>query len=303
MQLIVPSASWYEPAGHGAHAAAREADAKVPAAHGRGQTLPVGAQKPGSVGVHSAALVKLVALLYVPSSHGSAAAAPTLQYEPPTQARQAVAFTSGWCVPAAHGLHDALPVLAAYWPGLHATGGAPPPAHEYPAAHSKHSGTPLASDTLPNFPGALVAGSSRLLPTGQKRPSAHRMHAAAPLAFWNVPDGHRLHLPLRSCAAWLPAAHGVGMVEPVVHACPAGHASHLAALVRLVRLEYEPSLHGSAAAAPSTQYAPCSHALQLVVPSASWYEPAGHGTHAAARGSAADVPAAHARGEKLPVGA
>eukprot|EP00966_Prymnesium_polylepis_P192484 4461461-Prymnesium_polylepis.1 len=64
---------------------------KRPAAQLDGAVLPVGLKKPGSVGVQSAALVRSVALEYVPARHGSAADAPALQYEPASHALHAVA--------------------------------------------------------------------------------------------------------------------------------------------------------------------------------------------------------------------
>ena len=40
-----------------------------------------------------------------------------------------------------------------------------------------------------------------------------------------------------SAAAKLPAAHGVGKVEPMPHALPIGHASHSLADARLTLVE------------------------------------------------------------------
>ena len=53
--------------------------ATVPGLHSACCVLPVGAKKPSAVGVHSAALVRLVAAEYEPSLHGSGADAPFSQ--------------------------------------------------------------------------------------------------------------------------------------------------------------------------------------------------------------------------------
>ena len=74
----------------------------VPALHGACSVLPVGAKWPGSVAVHSSALVRLVAFEYVPSAHGSGALAPSGQYEPGSQAAHACLPSRGWYVPAKH---------------------------------------------------------------------------------------------------------------------------------------------------------------------------------------------------------
>ena len=51
----------------------------------------------------------------------------------------------------------------------------------------------------------------------------------------------------------VPGAHAAGTVEPVEHAEPAGHGVHAEALCRFGELEYEPAGHGSSAAAPELQ--------------------------------------------------
>ena len=55
-----PVAFWYSPASHRSHTLAPLLGALVPVAHGVGSVLPVGAKKPRSVVVHSAALARLV---------------------------------------------------------------------------------------------------------------------------------------------------------------------------------------------------------------------------------------------------
>ena len=74
----------------------------VPALHGICSVLPVGAKWPGVVSVQSLARVRLVALEYEPSLHGSGALAPSGQNEPGLQAAHACSPSSSWKVPAAH---------------------------------------------------------------------------------------------------------------------------------------------------------------------------------------------------------
>ena len=91
----------------------------VPAAHGVSTVLPVGAKWPAVVSVHPRRLVRLVALEYEPFLHGSAALAPSGQYEPGSQATHVCSPSSAWYVPASHLSH--VPCFATGWtvPGLH----------------------------------------------------------------------------------------------------------------------------------------------------------------------------------------
>ena len=93
--------------------------ATVPGLQGVCCALPVGAKWPLSVGVHSAALVRLVELEYEPSWQGSGALAPNGQYEPGSQATQAVCSSWSWKVPAAHLSHAPMPERGVTVPGLH----------------------------------------------------------------------------------------------------------------------------------------------------------------------------------------
>ena len=74
-----PESFWKLPGSQRSHAGMLAFGATVPGLHAVWRVLPVGAKWPGSVGVHSAALVRLVAVEYEPSRHGSAAEAPTSQ--------------------------------------------------------------------------------------------------------------------------------------------------------------------------------------------------------------------------------
>ena len=69
--------------------------------------------------MHWSALVKLVAVEWVPSSHGSGAEAPSGQYLPGLQGLHAVAFGSSWKDPAEHDEHSPRFPSDCFDPGLH----------------------------------------------------------------------------------------------------------------------------------------------------------------------------------------
>ena len=70
---------------------------------------------------------------------------------------------------------------------------------------------------------------------------------------WYSPAGHAAHSDWLLLVVMVPGAHGVGAVEPVAHAEPAGHGLHSLSDCRLVLLEYEPALHGRGMELPSGQ--------------------------------------------------
>ena len=69
--------------------------------------------------MHSAALVRLVALECVPSVHGSGADAPSEQNEPGSHASHASLPASRWTDPAAQLTQAPMLALGATVPGLH----------------------------------------------------------------------------------------------------------------------------------------------------------------------------------------
>eukprot|EP00966_Prymnesium_polylepis_P020871 480405-Prymnesium_polylepis.1 len=73
---VAAVSSWYVPESQGAHSPSPPSCAIVPAAHAVCATLPVVAKKPGKVGMHCAALSRLVALENEPSLHDNGADAP-----------------------------------------------------------------------------------------------------------------------------------------------------------------------------------------------------------------------------------
>ena len=86
----------------------------------------------------------------------------------------------------------------------------------------------------------------------------------------NVPASQHLHADKPVVSENVPAAHGVTAVDPTPHAWPAVHSEQPSvapsAVLRSVALPNRPDGHESGAEAPSTQYEPASHALQLCCP-------------------------------------
>ena len=130
----------------------------------------------------------------------------------------------------------------------------------------------------------------------------HGLQLVCPSTSWYVPAAHGEHSAAPSAALNEPGAHGDGAVEPVEQLLPAVQAVHSEAATRMVALEKVEAGQGSAAAAPSAQYDPAMHGLQLVCPSASWYVPAPHLVHASCCCASLYVPAAQGVAAALPTG-
>ena len=60
----------------------------------------------------------MVEMEYEPAAHGSAAAAPSAQYEPRSQATHACLPSLAWYLPAVHLRHELMLALGATVPGL-----------------------------------------------------------------------------------------------------------------------------------------------------------------------------------------
>lgn len=126
-------------------------------------------------------------------------------------------------------------------------------------------------------------------PTEDEDPDGHAAHALTPVAFEYVPAGHETHV--------------LALVAPATpENAPAGHDAQTLAPVRF---EYVPAEQFVHALAPASEYAPAAqarhtlsvlaprmpedfpteqamHALELVAPIAVEYAPAEHDTHALA---------------------
>ena len=101
----------------------------------------------------------------------------------------------------------------------------------------------------------------------------------------------------------VPGLQGVCWVLPVDAKKPTSVVVHWSALLRSVRCEYEPSLHGSGADAPSAQYEPGTHTWHSVMPDSFMNLPAPHLSHVGRLPSGCTVPVLHGVGPVLPVGA
>ena len=98
-----------------------------------------------------------------------------------------------------------------------------------------------------------LQGSGADAPSAQNEPGTQATHACSPSLAWYLPASQLSHVPLPPRGWTVPGLHLVCAVLPVGAKWPLSVGVHCAALVRLVELEDEPSLHGSAAAAPSAQ--------------------------------------------------
>ena len=100
---------------------------------------PVEHECPAVHSVHSVSLVRSIADENVPAVHGSAAEAPSGQYEPAMHCSQPVWPALPCCVPAAHGSHDGCPSEAVKLPGVHGVGSTAPVEHDEPVGQLVHS--------------------------------------------------------------------------------------------------------------------------------------------------------------------
>ena len=106
----------------------------------------------------------------------------------------------------------------------------------------------------------------------------------------------------------VPGEHSVWASEPVEHDEPAGHAVHWPLLPRPGVLLNVPSLQGSGAAAPSSQYDPATHPKHAVWPLTFMNLPAAHLSQLPLAAAGCTVPGLHGvastdpDGQKAPSG-
>ena len=98
----------------------------------------------------------------------------------------------------------------------------------------------------------------------------------------------------------MPGLHGLWSSEPVEHDEPAGQAVHWPAAPNPNSLLNEPSLHGSGAEAPSSQYEPGVHSKQAVRPLSFMNRPASHLAQLSCPPSGCTVPGLHSVGSTEP---
>jgi len=138
-----------------------------------------------------------VASEYEPSAHGSAALAPSGQYEPGLQATHACSPSLAWYLPAVHSSQNSAPEAAATKPAeqfLQSTGSELPRIGlAFPGAHAWH-------DALLDWPRSAL-----------NVPAAHGVNVcrklAAPCAEQKPPIGQSLQLVERTLSLSLPGGH------------------------------------------------------------------------------------------------
>ena len=91
----------------------------------------------------------------------------------------------------------------------------------------------------------------------------------------------------------MPGLHGLCVNEPVEHDEPAGQAVHWPSLPRPSTLLNEPSLHGSGALLPSSQYEPATHSKHAVWPLSFMNLPATQSAHSFWPAAGCTVPGLH----------
>ena len=156
--------------------------------------LPVGAKWPLSVGVHWSALLRLAALECEPAAHGSAAAAPSAQYEPGVHGLHSVCSTTSWKVPSVHGTQVPNPFVLATVPGLHGVCCVLPVGAKWPTPVSVHSLALVRPVEMEYEPS--VHGSAAAAPSAQNEPGSQATHACSPSLAWYLPASHLSHVPL-----------------------------------------------------------------------------------------------------------
>ena len=166
-----------EPAEHVLQAAAFGAPAYEPGLHGSGLVAPVAHAAPMGHAVQSCGASLSVALEKLPSSHGSAAPAPTGQKDPAKHTTHAVLDPRTWNVPAAQYLQALQPVSDAYEPGLQAVAFVAPDGQALPAGQVAQSDCAVAPVELRKLPAAHAVGA--VAPRSQYEPAGHAMHRVA----------------------------------------------------------------------------------------------------------------------------
>ena len=136
-------------------------------------------------------------------------------------------------------------------------------------------------------------GSGAAAPSAQKEPDVQPSHAVVPGRAWNLPATQSVHSFWPATGCTVPGLHGLCVSEPVEHDEPAGQAVHWPSLPRPDVLLNDPSLHGSGADAPASQYEPAVHSKQDVSPCPDWYVPASHIAHVPCCAAGCSVPGLH----------
>ena len=131
------------------------------------------------------------------------------------------------------------------------------------------AGTCVRQSVTPSMSGRVAAYAHAHATGGGIHPDVQVMQEVWPTRSRYVPPAHgsQLSLTATDASVYVPLAHGVWSVLPVGAKWPGPTAVQSLGSSMSVALENVPPAHGSAAAAPSGQYAPASHDLHAVAPS------------------------------------
>ena len=155
-------------------------------------------------------------------------------------------------------------------PGEHSVGSAAPVEQKAPKGHATQSSSfvieMLSAASVPFWWRPDGHGSAADAPASQYEPAAHSKHAVSPCPCWYVPASHVAHVSCCAAGCTVPGLHSLCASEPVEHEEPAGQAVHWLAAARPGVLLKEPSVHGSGAEAPASQYEPATHSKHAVLP-------------------------------------
>jgi hypothetical protein len=270
--VALPCDSVVEPAGekHAVHALAPDTSANAPARQ-LVQTLtllaPVTPEYfPARQLVHTAALLAPVTPEYVPARQL-------------VQTVSVLAPVTPEYAPAGQAMHALDPGTVLYWPAAHA-GHRPPSGPAYPALHVQLLRNPLDAAAFA-FAGHAIHTDDALAPTAVEYVATPQsVHTALPVPALYLPATHAAQTP--PSAPVLPALQVQAAPDepPAGEFAPAGHGSHVPALLAPVTPEYVPArqrVHTLTLLAPVTpEYVPARQLVQtltLLAPAVAEYVP------------------------------
>ena len=115
------------------------------------------------------------------------------------------------------------------------------------------------------------------------------------------PASQLTHAPWAASGCAVPALQSMGLRAPVLQKEPPGQALHWPSLPRPGVLLKEPSVHGSGAEAPASQYEPATHSKHAVWPLAFMNVPAPQLVQLPWLVAGCTVPGLHSVGSAAPV--
>jgi len=132
---------WKLPAAHGSHSKARGAALKLPGRHSVCEAAPPEQKDPIAQSKHVGVPLASLTLPYVPGSQlgGSCRLLPSGQKAPGRHGTHEVAFSSGWCDPAAHSAQRLLRGVGEWLPGRQGSGAVEPGGQLLPTGQSEQA--------------------------------------------------------------------------------------------------------------------------------------------------------------------